>query len=85
MTMPADSNWVPTLIWFVVMLRSSVMVDVRAALMFPLSIWRAKKARPRMGKRIVSTLLRISNCMEEASTGHVLELELLLLLVIPVL
>lgn len=56
MTIPAESNWVPILIWFVVTPRSSVIVEVRAALILPRSIWRPKKARARMGMRMISIL-----------------------------
>lgn len=54
--MPAESNCEPMFTWFVVMLRSEVMVEVSTALMFTRSIWREKKATPRMGRRIRSIL-----------------------------
>ena len=41
------------------------MVDVSAALMLPRSTCSAKKARPRMGSRIKSTLVEnVSECAE---------------------
>lgn len=55
-TIPADNSCVPMFTWFVVMLRSVVMVDVSAALMFTRSICREKKARPRTGSRMRSIL-----------------------------
>lgn len=59
MTIPADNNCVPTLIWLVVMPKSVVMVDVSAPLILPRSTCREKKARPRMGRRMKSTLRTI--------------------------
>lgn len=55
-TIPAESSCDPILIWFVVILRSFVILDVKTALIFPRSICKAKKATASIGMRMKSIL-----------------------------
>ena len=55
-TIPAESSCDPIFIWFVVIWRSLVIVDVKTALILPRSICKAKKAPARIGRRMKSIL-----------------------------
>lgn len=55
--MPSDSRLLPTLILFVSMPKSVVMILVSAFEMFPRSICSAKNASPRIGSKMKSSLI----------------------------
>ena len=57
---PAFINCVPTLIWFVLMPKSVVMVLVRALPILTRSMFRAKNPRPRSGSTMKSILGGVS-------------------------
>lgn len=58
------------LIWLVVICRSSVMVEVKTALIFPRSICMAKKAKARMGSRMKSILVYVCMSFHAPFTIH---------------